>query len=100
PLFKVRQPLEVSSNLLQFVAGCTGLGRFPEINFGDGSDRKNTLTNFLRDGIVVDAEAGHIYWTNKGIPTSTTARSSRRTHGGNRKIVVPQALPQTMVART
>ena len=59
----------MSSNLLQnhFVAGCTGLGRFREINFGDGSDRKNTLTNFLRDGIV-DAEAGYIYWTNKGIP--------------------------------
>src|SRR5262245_53914766 len=35
----------------------------------DGSDRKTIVTNcYLPDGIVVDAEAGHIYWTNMGIP--------------------------------
>jgi hypothetical protein len=35
----------------------------------DGSDRKTIVTNcHLPDGIVVDAEAGHIYWTNMGIP--------------------------------
>ena len=29
----------------------------------DGSDRKTIVTNCrLPDGIVVDAEAGHIYW--------------------------------------
>jgi hypothetical protein len=33
------------------------------------SDRKTIVTNFhLTDGIVVDAEAGHIYWTNMGVP--------------------------------
>jgi hypothetical protein len=43
----------------------------------DGSDRKTIVTDcHLPDGIVMDAEAGHIYWTNMGIPTSTTARSS------------------------
>ena len=41
----------------------------------DGSDRKTIVTDcHLPDGMVVDAEAGHIYWTNMGI--STTARSS------------------------
>ena len=35
----------------------------------DGSDRKTIVTNcHLPDGIVVDADAGHIYWTNMGIP--------------------------------
>jgi hypothetical protein len=35
----------------------------------DGSDRKTIVTNcHLPDGIVVDAEAGHIYWTNMGVP--------------------------------
>ena len=43
----------------------------------DGSDRKTIVTDcHLPDGMVVDAEAGHICWTNMGIPTSTTARSS------------------------
>src|SRR5262249_33417097 len=43
----------------------------------DGSDRKTIVTDcHLPDGIVVDAEAGHIYWTNMGVPTSTTVRSN------------------------
>ena len=35
----------------------------------DGSDRKTVVTHcHLPDGIVVDVEAGHIYWTNMGVP--------------------------------
>jgi len=35
----------------------------------DGSDRKTIVTDcHFPDGIVVDEEAGHIYWTNMGIP--------------------------------
>jgi len=35
----------------------------------DGSDRKTIVSNcHLPDGVVVDAAAGHIYWTNMGIP--------------------------------
>src|SRR6266700_1797665 len=35
----------------------------------DGSNRRTIVTDcHLPDGIVVDAEAGHIYWTNMGIP--------------------------------
>jgi hypothetical protein len=36
----------------------------------DGSDRKVILNDLahLPDGIVVDVERGHIYWTNMGIP--------------------------------
>ena len=37
----------------------------------DGSDAKTIVaqTGHFPDGIVVDAEAGHIYWTNMGVPS-------------------------------
>ena len=35
----------------------------------DGTNRLTIVTGcHLPDGIVVDAEAGHIYWTNMGVP--------------------------------
>ena len=43
-------------------------GRIQSMNT-DGSDRKVIVTNcYLPDGIVVDADDGHIYWTNMGVP--------------------------------
>ena len=44
----------------------------------DGSDRKVIVADCrLPDGIAIDAEAGHLYWTNMGSsPARTTARSS------------------------
>jgi hypothetical protein len=36
----------------------------------DGSDRKVLVTECrYPDGIAVDVEAGHIYWTNMGVPS-------------------------------
>jgi hypothetical protein len=44
------------------------VGRIHAMNT-DGSNRKTIVSDcHLPDGIVVDAEAGHIYWTNMGIP--------------------------------
>src|SRR6266516_2543521 len=44
-------------------------GRIHSAN-ADGSDRKVIVTGCrVPDGIVVDFEAGHIYWTNMGIPS-------------------------------
>src|SRR5438270_439624 len=35
----------------------------------DGSDRKVIVTGArIPDGVVIDLEAGHIYWTNMGVP--------------------------------
>ncbi len=43
-------------------------GRIHSAN-ADGSDRKIIVTGCrIPDGIVVDVEAGHIYWTNMGVP--------------------------------
>jgi hypothetical protein len=63
----------------------------------DGSDRKIIVTNcHLPDGIVVDAEAGHIYWTNMGIPNLNDGSIERADlDGKNRKIIVPQGITHT-----
>jgi hypothetical protein len=63
----------------------------------DGSDRKTIVTNcHLPDGIVVDAKAGHIYWTNMGIPNLDDGSIERADlNGGNRKVIVPQGVTHT-----
>jgi len=50
-----------------FVLDLSG-GRVLSLN-ADGSDRKVIITGCRHpDGIVVDVEAGHIYWTDMGVP--------------------------------
>jgi Low-density lipoprotein receptor repeat class B len=52
------------------------VGRILLVN-ADGSDRKAILSGCqIPDGVVVDLEDGHIYWTNMGVPIGTTVRSS------------------------
>jgi hypothetical protein len=56
----------------------------------DGSDRKTLVTDCqLPDGIAVDAEAGHIYWTNMGIPNLNDGSVERADlDGNNRRTIV------------
>jgi hypothetical protein len=63
----------------------------------DGSNKRTIVTNcHLPDGIVVDAEAGHIYWTNMGIPNLDDGSIERADlDGGNRRVIVPQGVTQT-----
>jgi hypothetical protein len=63
----------------------------------DGSDRKTIVTKcHLPDGIVVDAEAGHIYWTNMGVPSLDDGSIERADlDGGNRRTIVPQGVTHT-----
>src|SRR5215468_1052605 len=63
----------------------------------DGSDRKTIVTNCrLPDGIVVDAQAGHIYWTNMGIPSHDDGSIERADFdGGNRRVIIPQGITHT-----
>jgi hypothetical protein len=63
----------------------------------DGSDRKIIITNcHLPDGIAVDAEAGHIYWTNMGVPNLNDGSIERADlDGKNRKFIVPQGITHT-----
>jgi sugar lactone lactonase YvrE len=57
----------------------------------DGSDRKVVVSGCrLPDGIAVDVEGGHIYWTNMGIPSANDGSIERADlDGKNRKVVVP-----------
>ena len=66
-------------------------GRVLSVN-ADGSDRKVILTGCrIPDGIVVDAEAGHIYWTNMGVPHLNDGSIERADlDGQNRKTIVPE----------
>jgi hypothetical protein len=57
----------------------------------DGSDKRTIVTDCRNcDGIVVDAKAGHIYWTNMGIPNLNDGSIERADlDGNNRKVIVP-----------
>ena len=63
----------------------------------DGSNRKIIVTDCrYPDGIAVDVEAGHIYWTNMGTPTLNDGSIERADlDGGNRKVIVPQGVTYT-----
>ena len=60
----------------------------------DGSDRKIIVTDcHFPDGIVIDVDAGHIYWTNMGVPNSNDGSIERADlDGGNRRVIVPQGV--------
>jgi DNA-binding beta-propeller fold protein YncE len=89
------------SELRPASGGKTAVGRLfvLELNAGlihlmnaDGSDRKTIVTNCrFPDGIAVDAKAGHIYWTNMGVPNLNDGSIERAdTDGKNRKVIVPE----------
>jgi Low-density lipoprotein receptor repeat class B len=64
-------------------------GRIVSVN-ADGSDRK-VIVNGCRipDGIVVDLEAGHIYWTNMGVPSENDGSIERADlDGQNRRTII------------
>jgi hypothetical protein len=66
-------------------------GRIHSMN-PDGSGRKVIVTDCqLPDGIAVDVEAGHIYWTNMGSSPGKNDGSIERADidGANRKVIVP-----------
>ena len=63
----------------------------------DGSSRKVIVADcHLPDGIVVDVAAGHIYWTNMGVPNLNDGTIERADlDGGNRKVVIPRGVTFT-----
>jgi hypothetical protein len=58
----------------------------------DGSNKKVLVTDCRHpDGIVVDAQAGHIYWTDMGVPNRNDGAIERADlDGRNRMTVVPE----------
>ena len=71
-------------------------GRIHSMN-PDGSDKTTIVTDCrLPDGIAVDSQAGHIYWTNMGIPSVDDGSIERvDLDGKHRKVIVPQGITFT-----
>src|ERR1700761_64486 len=71
-------------------------GRIHTMNT-DGTNKK-TIANdcSLPDGIAVDTQAGHIYWTNMGVPSANDGSIERADlDGKNRVVIVPQGATHT-----
>jgi DNA-binding beta-propeller fold protein YncE len=83
-------PAKVTTSRIFFLEASDG-GRIFSANT-DGSDRKVIVTGGrIPDGLVVDVDAGHIYWTNMGVPTRNDGSIERADlDGQNRKTVVPE----------
>ncbi len=66
-------------------------GRVLSVN-PDGSDKKVIATGGrVPDGIAVDTVAGHIYWTNMGVPTHNDGSIERvDLDGKNHTTIIPQ----------
>lgn len=73
-----------------FVLEASGDGRLFSIN-PDGSDKTFLVTGCpVPDGVAVDVQAGHIYWTNMGVPPRNDGSIERvDLDGGNRTTIVP-----------
>ena len=65
-------------------------GRIHSMN-PDGSDRKILVADARTpDGVVVDAEAGHVYWTNMGVPSLNDGSIERANLDGSyRTVIIP-----------
>jgi hypothetical protein len=89
-----KSPAAVSARLFLLDLGA---GRILSVN-PDGSDLKTILSEGRRlpDGIVVDVEAGHIYWTNMGIPSANDGSIERSNlDGSNLTNIVPLGATHT-----
>src|SRR6266542_2310733 len=63
-------------------------GRIHSAN-ADGSDRKVIVSGArVPDGVVVDLEAGHIYWTNMGVPSKNDGSIERVDLDGRNRVSI------------
>jgi DNA-binding beta-propeller fold protein YncE len=95
----VHQPIQASSSKTR-----TPRLFFLELNAGkihsvstDGSDKRTIVTDARNpDGIAIDAEAGHIYWTNMGVPSANDGSIERANlDGTNRVMIIPPGATHT-----
>lgn len=79
-----------------FVLEASSGGRLFSVN-PDGSDKQVVVTGCrIPDGVAVDVVAGHIYWTNMGLPPENDGSIERvDLDGGNRTTVVPRGVTHT-----
>jgi DNA-binding beta-propeller fold protein YncE len=87
----VAQPQE-----MLFVLEISDAGRLFSVH-PDGSDKMVIVTGCrLPDGVAVDVEAGHVYWTNMGHPSVNDGTIERADlDGSNRTTIVPSGVAFT-----
>jgi hypothetical protein len=73
-----------------FVLEASGGGRLFAMN-PDGSGKTSLVTGCpIPDGVAVDVQEGHVYWTNMGVPSADDGSIERvDLDGGNRITIVP-----------
>jgi hypothetical protein len=78
-----------------FVLDLSG-GRVFSMN-PDGSDSKTLVTGCrMPDGIAVDLNKGHFYWTDMGVPDRNDGKIERADlDGGNRTTIIPEGATHT-----
>jgi hypothetical protein len=78
-----------------FVLDLSG-GRVYSMN-PDGSDSRTLVTGCrLPDGIAVDLEKGHLYWTDMGVPNLNDGKIERADlDGRHRKTIIPEGATYT-----
>jgi hypothetical protein len=93
PLLKSSQDVVARATIPRLFVLELNAGRIHSMNT-NGSDRKTIVSDcHLPDGIVVDVEAGHIYWTNMGIPSLNDGSVERANlDGKNRKVIVAKGV--------
>jgi DNA-binding beta-propeller fold protein YncE len=86
-----RAPGEKATRERLFVLDASSTGRMFTANV-DGSDLKTIVTGCrVPDGIAVDVDSGHIYWTNMGNPKKDDGSIERvDLDGRNRRTIVPE----------
>jgi NADH:quinone reductase (non-electrogenic) len=79
-----------------FVLELSGPGRVFSVN-PDGSDMKDIVSGAAHpDGIAVDAEKGHVYWTNMGDPPVNDGSIERADlDGANRVTIIASGVTHT-----
>jgi hypothetical protein len=92
---KISNPRDANRSARLFCLELSG-GRIHSMN-PDGSDRKTILSEaHYPDGIAIDAQVGHIYWTNMGVPSADDGSIERADlDGGNRTVIIPQGVTHT-----
>lgn len=79
-----------------FVLEASGGGRLFSLN-PDGTGKTMIITGCpVPDGVAVDVQGGHIYWTNMGVPSANDGSIERvDLDGGNRTTIVPSGSTYT-----
>jgi DNA-binding beta-propeller fold protein YncE len=79
-----------------FILDASRDGRIFSVN-PDGSGSRNLVTGCrLPDGIAVDREKGHFYWTDMGVPDRNDGKIERADlDGRNRTTIVPEGATHT-----